>query len=64
LLGDVGFLIVGYKEKKVSILGIFACMEVRDFLRQRVGGELTEAEERILREMGEGKVIDFLGSGR
>jgi hypothetical protein len=36
-------------------------MEVRDFLRQRVGGELTEAEERILREMGEGKVIDFLG---
>jgi hypothetical protein len=26
-----------------------------------VGGELTEAEERILREMGEGKVIDFLG---
>jgi hypothetical protein len=36
-------------------------MEVRDFLRQRVGGELTEAEERILGEMGEGKVIDFLG---
>lgn len=36
-------------------------MEVRDFLRQRVGRELTEAEERILREMGEGKVIDFLG---
>jgi cytoskeletal protein CcmA (bactofilin family) len=57
LLGDVGFLRVGYKEK----ICIFACMEVRDFLRQRVGGELTEAEERILREMGEGKVIDFLG---
>jgi hypothetical protein len=48
---------VGYKEKICT----FACMEVRDFLRQRVGGELTEAEERILREMGEGKVIDFLG---
>ena len=48
---------MGYKEKICT----FACMEVRDFLRQRVGGELTEAEERILREMGEGKVIDFLG---
>jgi hypothetical protein len=35
LLGGVGFLRGGYKEKKVSI--IFACMEVRDFLRQRVG---------------------------
>ena len=57
LLRGVGFLRVGYKEKICT----FACMEVRDFLRQRVGGELTEAEERILREMGEGKGIDFLG---